>query len=119
MFIKSVQTRIIDAYCIEPRKYEKKGTFLCDFTGVGKYVGYLLLVSYFILLPRIFEAILPFLIDSIPSTHIFKIDKLITGVGVFFINLFILLSYNISMIYIYRVKLPFFEKYRVIQVTLN
>lgn len=28
--IKSAKTRILDAYYIEPKKYEKKGAFLTD-----------------------------------------------------------------------------------------
>lgn len=72
-----------------------------------------MLLSYFTLLPKIFEAVLPFLIYNLPSTFNLMKDKLIMGFGIVFLNFLILLCYNVAMIFIYKAKHPFFEKYRV------
>ena len=101
-----------------PRSMRRK-VHLTSYLGLGKYVGYFLLISYFTLLPKLFQAILPFLIQHLPRKIIFYQDKLIMGFGVVFINVFILVSYNITMIFIYRAKHPFFQKYRVSQVFLG
>lgn len=85
--------------------------------GIGKYVGYVLLVSYFTVLPKVFEFILPFLLDVLPCKFEFYcVEKLIMGLGIMVLNIVILLCYNAAMYFIYRSKNPFFEKYRVSMV---
>ncbi len=50
----STLKRFTQAYNIEPMKYESKGTYLLKYKGIGKYVGFVILVSYFTLLPKVF-----------------------------------------------------------------
>jgi hypothetical protein len=45
------------------------------------------------------------------------LDKIIPGLGIVFINIFILIVYNFIMYFIYKGKYPFFEKYRVNNVS--
>ena len=88
--------------------------------GIGKYVGYVLLVSYFTLLPKVFEFILPFLLDVLPGKfEFYSVEKLIMGLGIMVLNIVVLLCYNTAMYFIYRAKNPFFEKYRVSMVFIS
>lgn len=88
--------------------------------GIGKYVGYVLLVSYFTLLPKVFEFILPFMLDVLPGKFEFhSVEKLIMGLGIMVLNIVVLVCYNTAMYFIYRAKNPFFEKYRVSMVFIS
>ncbi len=52
--------------------------------GLGKYVGYVLFVSYFTLLPKFFEAILPLLLDHLPRNYLRYVRQINHGAGSYF-----------------------------------
>ncbi len=109
----STKQRFIDSYEVDPNKYKRKGYYFYNFLGIGAYVGYLIIISYFVLLPMLFEAILPFIIEYIPSIFGLIWDKLIMGIGNVSLNIIVMLIYNGAMYFIYKAKHPFFEQYRI------
>lgn len=72
--LDSLKKRVLEAYNVEPNKYDRKGIVVTK-VGLGKYVGYILLVAYFTVLPRFFEMVLPLLLDLMPRTDRFKLRQ--------------------------------------------
>ena len=117
--LKSAVNRIISAYNLDPKKYDRKGLFILIFIQVSENMQEFYYQSHTSLYYQsclkqfflIFQNIFHVLFDLF-------IDKLIMGCGVVFVNVFILICYNTIMIFIYKAKNPFFEKYRVNPVDL-
>ena len=73
--VNSAIDRFTQAYNIEPKKYERKGIIFSTYLGIGKYVGYVFLVSYFTLLPKLFESVLPYFLDTLPCKYLLMNKK--------------------------------------------
>ena len=64
----------------------------------------------------IFQLILPWMHENIPGKFLNHEEKLIAAFGMISFNMIITILYNTVMVRIYRIKHPFFERFRVNQV---
>jgi hypothetical protein len=74
--------------------------------GNGKWVSLLIFSLYFTLLPYCFGLVWPYFRTKMS-------DKFLMGFSIIFVNVAVLLLYNIIMYFIYTLKIPFFEQYRI------
>jgi hypothetical protein len=60
----------------------------------------------------------PYVEYSVPGLFFYYLDKWLMGLTIIFLNVFLNFTYNIVMYFICTLKIPFFEKYRVLKVKI-
>jgi hypothetical protein len=69
--------------------------------GIGIWISLFIFSLYFTALPFIFGSIWPYLQTKMS-------DKFLMGFSIIFVNVAVLLFYNVFMYFIYTRKIPFF-----------
>lgn len=80
--------------------------------GIGKIVGYLILISYFTVLPAALKASWAYFFDNFDRTCLLNVETTVYVGSVFAINVGIFVIYNSILYVIYHMKHPFFEQYK-------
>jgi len=79
-------------------RYQRKGYGLISAT--------LLTISFFIFVPKLIQMIWPYFLKNMSKETMFLIIAISLHSGVYFLS-------NVVMFVIYKIKLPFFERYRI------
>lgn len=87
-------------------KVIKNDTVRYQRKGYGLFSAILLSFSFFYYVPKVFKAMWPSILENLSSEYLLLIVMCTVHTGTYFIS-------NMVMYVIYKMKLPFFERYRV------